>query len=72
VLETELRRDGEHVEFVVRTERPPYQDRLLKMGWARTAEPRCFARRLGAATDVDRIFERFSRRIDTMIAQSAR
>jgi hypothetical protein len=76
VIETSLGRlaepDGDHVEFIVRTDVPAYQARLPKMGWQPAGEPGSFTRRLDDAPGVEAIFERFTRHIETMIRQSAR
>jgi hypothetical protein len=75
-LDTELRRPvgagGAQVDFVVRTDVPRYQERLVKMGWQPEHQAGTFARRLDGATDIEDIFERFSRHIETMVRQSAR
>ncbi len=75
-IDTVLKRlpDGEAecVKFVVRTDEPTYRDRLVKMGWQPTSNSGEFTRRLDAAPDVEEIFERFSRHIETMVRQSAR
>ncbi|MGH8299893.1 MAG: hypothetical protein ACRET5_00325 [Steroidobacteraceae bacterium] len=75
-IETALRRKagpaGAQVEFVVRTELPLYQERLVKMGWQPEGRPGSFARRLDDAPDIESIFERFSRHIETMVRQSVR
>ncbi|WP_433178538.1 hypothetical protein [Actinoallomurus sp. CA-150999] len=63
---------GDRVEFMVRTDVPIYQARLPKMGWRPADEPGLFTRRLDDAPDVEAIFERFTRHIETMIRQSAR
>jgi len=76
VIETSLGRlaepDGSRVEFIVRTDVPAYQARLVKMGWQPAGEPGSFTRRLDDATGVEAIFERFTRHIETMVRQSAR
>jgi hypothetical protein len=75
-IETRLGRlaepDGDRVEFIVRTDVPVFQARLPKMGWQPANEPGSFTRRLDDAPDMEAIFERFTRRIETMICQSAR
>ncbi len=68
---TELQRDGNWAEFVVRTQDAVYQDRLVKMGW-RPAGHGSFSRRLRASADVDRIFGNFTEHIVEMLEQSAR
>jgi hypothetical protein len=67
-------RDGEaeSVEFVVRTDEPTYRERLVKMGWQPTSTSGEFTRRLDASPEVEEIFERFSRYIETMVRQKAR
>lgn len=70
-LRAELRRDGDWVEYVVDTNDGLYANRLVKMGW-RSVDTGRFTRRLSASPDVTRIFERFSRHLETMILQSAR
>lgn len=76
VIETSLGRlagpDGDRVEFTVRTDVPDYQARLPKMGWQPVGEPGSFTRRLDDAPDIDAIFGRFTRHIETMIRHSAR
>jgi hypothetical protein len=76
VIETSLGRlaelDGDHVEFMVRTDVPAYQARLPKMGWQPAGEPGLFTRRLDDAPGVEEIFARFTRHIESMIRQSAR
>lgn len=69
-LRAELRLDGDWVEYVVGTNDDLFANRLVKMGW-RSVEPGRFSRRLSASPDVTRIFERFSRHLETMILQSA-
>jgi hypothetical protein len=70
-LETQLRLDGEWAYFVVRTDEALSQDRLIKMGWSRTADG-LFSRRLSNAGHVQSIFENFSAHLEEMIQQSAR
>ena len=75
-IETSLRRlpepDGGQVEFAVRTDVPLYRARLVKMGWQPAGMPASFTRRLDDAPDVEAIFGRFTRHIETMVRQSAR
>ena len=76
VIETSLGRlsepDGGGVKFIVRTDVPVYRAVLVKMGWQSAGEPGTFARRLDNAPDVEAIFERFTRHIETMVRQGAR
>lgn len=62
----------DRVDFLVRTEQPIYQNRLVKMGWQPTAIFGEFARRLDATPDVAEIYDRFSGHIESMVRQSAR
>jgi hypothetical protein len=75
-IETTLRRvpdaTVERVEFLVRTDDPIYQSRLVKLGWHPTSASGVFVRRLDAAADVEEIFDRFSRHIEVIVRQSAR
>lgn len=75
-IDSELRRPvgagGTKVDFVVRSTVPLYQARLVKMGWQPDADAGTFTRRLDAAPDVETIFDRFSRHVETMVRQSAR
>ncbi|MHB1721183.1 MAG: nucleotidyltransferase family protein [Acidimicrobiales bacterium] len=60
------------MDFVVRTDVACYQERLVKMGWQPDDEAGTFTRRLDGAADIEAIFERFSRHIETMVRHSAR
>jgi hypothetical protein len=70
-LETQLKFAGDWVYFVVDTDDPLSQDRLIKMGWSRGEDGR-LSRRLSKAEHVERIFENFSSHLEEMIQQSAR
>ncbi len=70
-LRAELRLVGDVAEFVVATEQPVYQDRIVHMGWV-SAGNGLFVRRLAAVADVDRIFDNFARHLEEMVLQSAR
>lgn len=76
VIDVSLRhvreREVDRVEFVVRTDEPIFQDRLVKMGWRPPDSSREFVRRLDATTDIEEIFDRFLQHIEVMLRQSAR
>lgn len=69
---TTLEFAGQHVRYLVRTDVPLYQERIVKMGWWPTEDPNTFARRLDARGDVEVIHQRFACHLEEMILQSAR
>lgn len=70
-LTTRLRLVGEIAEFIVITDDPIYQDRIVHMGWW-PADDHSFVRRLSVSQDVERIHENFARHLEEMVLQSAR
>lgn len=68
---TELRYDGDRVEFGARTDRQLFQNRLIKLGW-RPVGPSKFSRRLTNGPGVERIFNNFTSHLREMLLQSAR
>jgi len=70
-LTTSLRLVGDIAEFIVTTDDPIYQDRIVHMGW-RPAGDCSFVRRLSASQDAERIHENFARHLEEMVLQSAR
>jgi hypothetical protein len=71
-LVTELRRHEGSAEFVVATDVVRFQDALVHMGWSPVGQG-TFSRRLfTSATDVDRVYERFTQCIERMVLQSLR
>jgi hypothetical protein len=70
-LRAELRLVGDAAEFVIATEHPIYQNRIVHMGWL-PAGKNLFVRRVAAVADIDRIFDNFARHLEEMVLQSAR
>lgn len=69
---TWLEERGEHAFYVVRTEVPLYQERIVKMGWWPRSEAGEFARRLDRRGDVEAVHRRFAEHLEVMLLQSAR
>ncbi|HWK25623.1 MAG TPA: hypothetical protein VNS09_03620 [Solirubrobacter sp.] len=71
-LTTAIEEHRNAVRFVVTTDAPLYQDRLVHMGYERVSNERCATRWFAPSPELPRYFARFAASIEPMVLQSAR